>query len=163
MENTEKKENEQEETVTMSKADYDKAIQSAEDKLRTKYSKEIKELEEKVTALTPKEKSETELALEKRLAEIEAKEKRLNLIDTLTSKNLDKGMVDFLKDDADIESFEKLITNTVNQRIAASGYKPTNHQNGETLSVEKWKQMSYSEKTQFYNANPELAKKFMSK
>lgn len=163
MEEIEKKENEQEETVTMSKADYDKAIQSAEDKLRTKYSKEIKELEEKVTALTPKEKSENELALEKRLAEVESKEKRLNLIDTLVSKNLDKGMVDYLKDDADIESFEKLITNTVNQRIAASGYKPTNHASGETLSIDKWKRMSYSEKTEFYNANPELAKKFMSK
>ena len=147
----------------MTMADYHKAIQSPEDKLRTKYSKEIKELEEKVTALTPKEKSENELALEKRLAEVETKEKRLNLIDTLTSKNLDKGMVDYLRDDADIDSFEKLITNTVNQRIAASGYKPTNHASGGTLSVEKWKQMSDSVKTEIYNANPELAKEFMSK
>lgn len=161
MEELEKKE--QEETVTISKADYDKAIQSAEDKLRTKYSKEIKELEEKVATLTPKEKSEAELELEKRLAEVDVKEKRLNLIDTLTSKNLDKGMVDYLKDDADIDSFEKLISNIVTQRIAASGYKPTNHQNGETISIEKWKKMSYSEKSEFYNANPELAKKFMSK
>lgn len=94
MEDTEKKET-QEETISMSKSDFDKSIQSAEDKLRTKYSKQIKEMEEKITALTPKEKSENELALEKRLAEIESKEKRLNLIDTLVSKNIDKGMVDF--------------------------------------------------------------------
>jgi len=131
MEEIEKKETEQEESITMSKSDFDKSIQSAEDKLRTKYSKQIKEMEDKITELTPKEKSENELALEKRLAEIESKEKRLNLIDTLVSKNIDKGMADFLKDDADVESFEKLISNMVNNRLVATGYKPNNHQNNE--------------------------------
>ena len=158
----EKKETEQEETVSMSKADYEKSIQSAEDKLRTKYSKQVKDLEDKVATLTPKEKSENELALEKRLAEVEAKEKRLNLLDTLVSKNLDKGMVDYLKDDADIESFEKLISSMVTKRLADSGFKPTNHLPNETISMDKWKKMTYSEKQDFYNANPELAQKFMA-
>lgn len=162
MEEIEKKETEQEEAISMSKSDFDKSIQSAEDKLRTKYSKQIKEMEEKITALTPKEKSENELALEKRLAEIESKEKRLNLIDTLVSKNIDKGMVDYLKDDADIESFEKLISSMVNNRLVATGYKPNNHQSNDTISKDAWKKMSYSEKTNFYNANPELAKQFMA-
>lgn len=162
MEEIEKKD-EQEEVLTMSKTDYDKSIQSAEDRLRTKYSKQIKDLENKVAELTPKEKSENELALEKRLAEVEAKEKRLNLIDTLTSKNLDKGMADYLKDDADVESFEKLISSMVNKRLADSGYKPTNHQNNESISKDAWKKMSYSEKQDFYNTNPELAKQFMAK
>lgn len=162
MEEIEKKETEQEETISMSKADFDKSIQSAEDKLRTKYSKQIKELEDKVTALTPKEKSENELALEKRLAEIESKERRLNLIDTLVSKNLDKGMADYLKDDVDIDSFEKLISSMVNNRLVATGYKPQNHQSNESISKDAWKKMSYSEKTKFYDANPELAKQFMA-
>ena len=161
MEEIEKKD-EQEESVTMSKADYEKSIQSAEDKLRTKYSKQIKEMEEKITKLNPKEKSENELALEKRLAEVEAKEKRLNLIDTLVSKNLDKGMADYLKDDADVESFEKLISSMVNKRLVATGYKPTNHQNNESISKDAWKKMSYSEKQEIYNTNPELAKQFMA-
>ena len=162
MEEIEKKD-EQEEVLTMSKTDYDKSIQSAEDRLRTKYSKPIKDLANKAAELTPKEKSENELALEKRLAEVEAKEKRLNLIDTLTSKNLDKGMADYLKDDADVESFEKLISSMVNKRLADSGYKPTNHQNNESISKDAWKKMSYSEKQDFYNTNPELAKQFMAK
>lgn len=162
MEEIEKKETQQEESVTMSKADYEKSIQSAEDKLRTKYSKQIKELEEKITELTPKEKSENELALEKRLAEVEAKEKRLNLIDTLTSKNLDRDMADYLKDDADVESFEKLISSMVNKRLADSGYKPQNHQNNESISKDAWKKMSYSEKQEIFRANPELARQFMA-
>lgn len=158
----EKKETEQEETISMSKADYDKSIQSAEDKLRTKYSKEIKTLENKITELTPKEKSENELALEKRLAEVESKEKRLNLIDTLTSKNLDRGIADYLKDDADIDSFEKVISSMVNKRLADSGYRPTNHQNNESISKDAWKKMTYSEKQEIFNTNPELAKQFMA-
>ena len=162
MEEIEKKD-EQEESVTMSKADYEKSIQSAEDKLRTKYSKQIKEMEEKITELTPKEKSENELALEKRLAEVTAKEQRLSMIDTLVSKNIDKGLVDFLKSDADIDSFEKVISSMVNKRLADSGYKPTNHNSNESISVDKWRKMSYSEKTAFYDANPELAKQLMAK
>ena len=50
-------------TVTMSKADYDKAIQSAEDKVRGKYSKEINELKAKVQELSPVEKSQAEIDL----------------------------------------------------------------------------------------------------
>ena len=162
MEDTKKKETEQEETVTMSKADYEKSIQSAEDRLRTKYSKQIKDLEDKVATLTPIEKSENELALEKRLAEVESKEKRLNLIDTLVSKNLDKGMADYLKDDADIDSFEKVISSMVNNRLVATGYKPTNHQNNESISKDAWKKMSYSEKQEIFRTNPELAKQLMA-
>lgn len=45
-------------TVTMSKVDYDKAIQAAEDRVRTKYSKDIKALEKKVAELTPVQKTE---------------------------------------------------------------------------------------------------------
>lgn len=162
MEEIEKKD-EQEESVTMSKTDFDKSIQSAEDRLRTKYSKEIKALEDKITELTPAQKSENELALEKRLAEITAKEQRLSMIDTLVSKNIDKGLVDFLKPDADIDSFEKVISSMVNNRLVATGYKPQNHQNNESISKDAWKKMSYSEKQDFYNTNPELAKQFMAK
>lgn len=162
MEEIEKKETEQEETISMSKADYDKSIQSAEDKLRTKYSKQIKEMEEKITALTPKEKSENELALEKRLAEVTAKEKRLSMIDTLVSKNIDKGLVDYLRDDVDIDSFEKLISSMVNNRLVATGYKPQNHQNNESISKDAWKKMSYSEKQEIFRTNPELAKQLMA-
>jgi hypothetical protein len=51
----------------------------------------------------------------------------------------------------------------VNKRLADSGYKPTNHNPNESISVDKWRKMSYSEKTAFYDANPELAKQLMAK
>lgn len=66
-----------EETVTMSKTDYDRAIQSAEDRVRGKLSKEIKELQAKVQELSPVEKTQEQIDLEKRIAKLEESEKEV--------------------------------------------------------------------------------------
>ena len=147
----------EEETITMTKDEYSKAIQSAEDKLRTSYSKQIKELQAKI----PHEKSAEEKDYEDRLSKLEAKEKRLNLIDSLTSKNIDKSFADYLKDDVDVEKFGTAIDNLVNAKLSESGFKPSGHSNNTEISKDKWKKMNYHEKQDFYEKNPELAKKMM--
>ncbi len=147
----------QDETVTMTKTDFDKAIQSAEDKLRTTYSTKIKELESKI----PAQKTDTEIDYENRIKALEAKEKKIGLQATLQSKNLDGSIADFLKDDVDVESFHTVIENLVSTRLEKAGYKPTGHTPNEKISKEAWAKMSYSQKQDFYNTNPELAKKFM--
>lgn len=150
-------ENQNTETITMTKDEYSKAIQSAEDKLRTSYSKQIKELQAKI----PHEKSDEEKDYEDRLSKLEAKEKRLNLIDSLTSKNIDKSFADYLKDDVDVEKFGTAIDNLVNAKLSESGFKPSGHSNNTEISKDKWKKMNYHEKQDFYEKNPELAKKMM--
>ena len=145
------------ETITMTKDEYSKAIQSAEDKLRTSYSKQIKELQAKLHH----EKSAEEKDYEDRLSKLEAKEKRLNLIDSLTSKNIDKSFADYLKDDVDVEKFGTTIDNLVNAKLSESGFKPSGHSNNTEISKDKWKKMNYHEKQDFYEKNPELAKKMM--
>jgi hypothetical protein len=147
----------EEETITMTKDEYSKAIQSAEDKLRTSYSKQIKELQAKL----PHEKSDEEKDYEDRLSKLEAKEKRLNLIDSLTSKNIDKSFADYLKDDVDVEKFGTAIDNLVNAKLSELGFKPSGHSNNTEISKDKWKKMNYHEKQDFYEKNPELAKKMM--
>ena len=147
----------EEETITMTKDEYSKAIQSAEDKLRTSYSKQIKELQAKLLH----EKSDEEKDYEDRLSKLEAKEKRLNLIDSLTSKNIDKSFADYLKDDVDVEKFGTAIDNLVNAKLSESGFKPSGHSNNTKISKDKWKKMNYHEKQDFYEKNPELAKKMM--
>lgn len=161
--------NESIENVTMTKSEYEKALQSAEDKVRTKYSKQIKEYETKINELTPKEKSKSELELEKRLKDIEdkqktvdAKEKRLNLQDTLQSKNIDKAMADYIKDDIDVDAFEKVVTNLLTERMKTNGYVPSSHATDGGVSKEKWDKMGYTEKKKIYETNPELAKKLMT-
>lgn len=146
-----------EETVTMTKTDYAKAIQSAEDKLRTSYSAKIKDLESKL----PKEKSDAEKDYESRLAALEAKEKKMALQESLANKKLDNSFAEYLRNDVDIDKFGTAIDNLVNTRLAQTGFKPTGHTNNVEISKDQWGKMSYSEKQEFYNSNPELAKKFM--
>jgi hypothetical protein len=151
--------NEQEETITMSKTDYDKAIQSAEDKLRTSYSEKIKELEAKL----PTEKTDAEKDYEQRLAALEQKEKRIAMQESLAKNKLDNSLADYLKDDVDIDKFGTVIDTLVKQRITDTGFKPTGHTNNTEISKDQWHKMTYSQKQDFYNKNPELAKKFMGK
>lgn len=154
-------EQQEQDTITISKSDYSKAIQSAEDKLRTNYSKQIKALEDKVKELTPKEKTDAELDYENRVKALEAKENKIALLEKLNTKNIDSSIANYLKDDVDIDSFTTVFDNLVNSRIEKTGYKPSGHTNSESISKEKWAKMNYSEKQEFYNSNPELAKKLM--
>ena len=153
----EEKTNENEETVTMTKTDYDKAIQSAEDKLRTTYSSKIKDLESKL----PHEKSDAEKDYQQRLAALEAKEKKMALQESLANKKLDLSFAEYLKNDVDIDKFGTVIDNLVNTRLAQTGFKPNGHTANVGISKDQWAKMNYSEKQEFYNSNPELAKRFM--
>ena len=156
-ENQNNNQNQNEETVTMSKTDYAKAIQSAEDKLRTTYSSKIKDLESKL----PHEKTDAEKDYEQRLAALEAKEKKMALQESLANKKLDLSFAEYLKNDVDIDKFGTVIDNLVNTRLAATGFKPNGHTANVGISKDQWAKMSYSQKQEFYNSNPELAKKFM--
>ena len=122
------------ETVTMSKADYDKAIQSAEDKVRGKLSKQIRDLEAKVKELSPVEKSQAEIDLENRIAALEeserivaAQKKRLEFQENLTNKGLDKSLMDFLKEDTDVDALVSVVDGIVKSRMKSTGYVPSEH------------------------------------
>lgn len=153
----EKNTNENEETVTMTKTDYAKAIQSAEDKLRTFYSSKIKELESKL----PKDETDEEKDYKQRVAALEAREKKIALQESLANKKLDLSFAEYLKNDVDIDKFETVINNLVNNRLAQTGFKPNGHTANVGISKDQWAKMSYSQKQEFYNSNPELANKFM--
>lgn len=157
-------------TVTMSKADYDKAIQSAEDKVRGKLSKEIKDLQAKVKELTPVEKSPEQLALEERIAKLEEsekaladKERRLSIQESLAAKNIDKTLVDFIKDDADLDGLTAVLENMIKERMKTNGYVPKDHVSDDSITLEEWKKMSYSEKAKIMSEKPDLYKRLTAK
>lgn len=167
-ETADKQENIEQENVTMSKTDYEKAIQSASDKVRGQYAEQVKALKAKVAELTPPVKTEAEIALEKRLAalelkerEAEAKSKRLDLLAALGSKKLDAALADHLKDGADIEALATLIDNLVNERMKGNGYIPNGHQNNTGTSKEDWKKMDYAQREALFNSNPTLVQSFL--
>lgn len=153
-------------TVTMSKADYDKAIQSAEDRVRGKYSKEINDLKAKVQELSPVEKSQAEIELENRIAALEESERniaeqkrKLDFQENLSNKGLDKSLVDFLKDDTDVDALVSVIDEIVKSRMKSNGYVPTEHSSDDKVTPEEYKKMSYSEKVALSEKSPELFKR----
>lgn len=154
------------ETMTISKADYNKAIQAAEDRVRTKYSKTIKSLEEKITELTPVEKTDAEKNFEQRLADLERKEKEsderakaLALKTVLQSHGLDANIADYLKPDVDAEAFSTDVEKIVIARMAAGGYKPSGHQTNQPITKAEYDKMSYDEKAELYRRDPESWKR----
>lgn len=151
------------ETVTISKTDYDKAIQSAEDKIRGHYSKEINDLKDKIKELTPVEKSQAEIDLENRIAALEeserivaAQKKRLEFQENLTNKGLDKSLMDFLKEDTDVDALVSVVDGIVKSRMKSTGYVPTSHDSDDLVSQEEFNKMSYDKRVELYKKNPTL-------
>ncbi len=152
----------EETTLTMTQDELNKKIQSETDKLRNQYSKQIKELEAKVKELTPVQKSEAELDLEKRLAAVEAREKAATLNDSLKANGISNEMAKYLKDDVDVsalaETFKKIVGTAVDERLTEDGFVPTGHKSGNPLTKDDFKKMNMSEKERLYAENPDLYK-----
>lgn len=151
-----------EETVTMTQTELDKKIQSETDKVRTKYSEQIKELEAKVKELTPVQKSEAELDYEKRLAALEAREKAATLNDSLKANGISNEIAKYLKDDVDVsalaETLKSIVGAEVDKHLTEEGFVPTGHKSGNPLTKEDFKKMNMSEKERLYAENPDLYK-----
>ncbi|EJT6158062.1 DUF4355 domain-containing protein [Clostridium perfringens] len=137
-----------------------KYLQSEQDKIRGKYSKQIKELESKL----PKEKSEEELAFEKRVAELETREKELAKKERLTtakgilsSKGLDTQLTDYLNFEGveDLETYVDNIAKVVGKQ--AKSYIPRGHEKAEgNITKEQFSKMSYTERCNLYDTNQKL-------
>lgn len=142
--------------VMYSQSDLDKKVQSETDKVRTEYSKKAKELETKIKELTPIEKSDVEKDYEKRLAELEAREKAANMRDALKEKGISNDFAQFLRDDVDIEALAKVLDGMKNTSLAEYAYKPGNHKSGESMTKEEFRKLSYNEREKIYHENKAL-------
>lgn len=158
------------ESVTLTKAELDKRIQSAEDKLRTSYTKTIKELEGKIKELSPVEKTDAELEFECRLSELEKTQKELDaqkafleLQDTLQSKGIDKSIATYLKEGVDVDELVSVFQNVIKEATKSNAYVPDSHNAGDKITAEEFSKMKYSEKVEVMNKSPELYKRLMTK
>ena len=157
------------EPVTYTEDEVTKKIQSAEDKLRTKYSKEIKELKAKIEELSPT-KTEAELEIERRLADLEksqaevnAQKQFLELQNTLKSKGIDEKIATYLKDGVDVEEFATTFNSILSEKAKGKGFVPTEHPKGDNITVEEFRKMSYNELAELYTKNPTLYEKLSKK
>ena len=136
-----------------------KVIQGAEDKVRTEYSKKIKELEGKL----PKKKSPEELSVEERLKTLEERERqadirerKLNASNLLKDKGLDTKLSKYLSLDGveDLETYINEIAEVVNAQSKGSSYNPKGHKSsGNTITKDQFKKMSLMEKQKLYETD----------
>lgn len=158
------------ETVTMSKVDYDKAIQSAEDKVRGKMAKEIRDLQDKIKELSPVEKTQAEIDIENRIAALEASEKavadrehKIAVQEKLSGSGLDKALADYLKDDADVDALSTIVENIVKERMKSNGYVPNSHGSDEKVTPEEFSKWTYSKRAEYAQNHPESYRRLMGK
>lgn len=138
-----------------------KFVQVEGDKIRTKYSKQIKELESKV----PREKTEEELAFEKRVNDLETKERELarkemltNAKSVLSNKGLDVQLADYLKFEGveDLETYINNIAECVGKQV--KGYIPKGGKDKAdgNITKEQFSKMTLMERQNLYNTNKQL-------
>lgn len=150
--------NKEPEQLTMSKDEFNKAIQSAADKVRTEKTKEIKALEDKLNELTP-----TELTPEQaRIAELEAALSAKEQQAALTNKGISEDLIPFLRDGINPDELTNVLDQLVNSRMAANGYVPQGHSAHEGLNAEQFKALNYQDRASLYQRNPS-AYKMLSK
>ena len=140
---------------SMTKEEFDKAIQSAEDKIRTDYSKKVKDLESKM----PTPKTEKEIELETKEKELLAKEREYKIKDMLEINQLPTGLSKYISAE-DVDVAGKEIATILNDYLLNNSHKPKKHNNGgDSITKEQFKNMNYSERIKLEQTNPELYKK----
>lgn len=142
-----------------------KLIQSETDKVRTKYSNELKTANEELAKYKPAEKSETEKALEARLkaledkeAELNAKERSQQIASKLKSKGLPEELASFITVGEDIEGDVEKVGVALGNYFLNANFKPESHANNKGTTKDQFKRMSYMERAKLYKENPELYK-----
>lgn len=142
-----------------------KYAQSEADKVRTKYSTELKSVKDELDKLKPKEKSDDEKAFEERLKALEDKEKLLAAKErkqTIASKLKEKGipeeLADFVSVGDDIDADVEKVGAALGNYFLNTGYKPESHSNSKGLTKQQFRSMSYMDRAKLFRENPELYK-----
>lgn len=146
-------------------AEVQKYAQSREDKVRTDYSKKLKDTNDELAKYKPIEKSEVEIAFEEKMKALESKEKELVMkersimvADKLSEMGLPKDLAQYLDLGDDADTTLAKVGETVNNYFLDNGSKPSNHAKQQGVSREQFSKMSYSERASLLETNPELYK-----
>ena len=131
-------------------------IQSEGDKIRTKYNKQIKELESKLPVEQTEEQktyAEKLKALEDKELELNKKESLSNLQKQLSDKGLNSELAQYLNvgEGVEIETYIDNLTKIVG--TTTNTFKPNSHAPSGGITKEKFNAMTYTERTNLYNTN----------
>lgn len=145
------------------KAQVEKLIQSETDRVRTEYSQKLKTVNEELNQYKPKEKSDSEKALEERIAKLEAKEAEINakeqamtLASKLNEKNLPSDLAKYLNVGEDMDKTIEEVGALFGNYFLDGSNKPTNHSTNKGITKKDFQKMGYVERTKLFQENPSL-------
>lgn len=141
----------------------EKVVQGHEDRVRTDYSKQLKDAQTELAKYKPAEKSESEKALEQKIAELEAKEKvvadkekSITVAEKLKNAGLPADLAQYINIGEDVDKTIESVGATLGSYFLNKGAKPTNHTTNKGVTKETFQKMGYSERARLYQEDPEL-------
>lgn len=145
------------------KAQVEKLIQSETDRVRTEYSQKLKTVNEELSQYKPKEKSDSEKALEERIAKLEAREKELankeqsmTLASKLKEKNLPTDLAKYLNVGEDMDKTIDEVGALFGNYFLDGSNVPSNHNGNKGITKKDFQKMGYAERAKLYAENPTL-------
>lgn len=149
---------------TYTEEDIKKILQSETDKVRTEYSKKLKDKDDELNKYKPKEKSETEIELENRLKvvedkekEVSKKEKLLDITNKLTEQGLPSELGKYLTGAEDVETEIKSLKKVFNNNKIDGSFKPENHAGTkDSITKDQFMKMGYADRLNIFKTNKEL-------
>ena len=147
-----------------------KYVQSETDKVRTKYSQDLKSVNEELKKYKPVEKTDAEKEIEERLRVLEERETKIaereknqSIATKLKEKGLPEELSSLIKIGDDIDADIEKVGSALGKFFLGSNFKPETHSSNKGITKDQFKKMSYIERTKLYNENPELYKMLSSK
>lgn len=144
-------------------ANVQRLLQSHEDRIRTDYSKRLKDANDELAKYKPKEKSDAEKALEERISALEAREKEINareqsmtLASKLKEKNLPTELAQYLNVGDDMDKTIDEVGAMFGNYFLDGSNKPTSHSTNKGITKKDFQKMGYAERAKLYSENPQL-------
>ena len=144
-------------------ANVQKYVQSHEDRIRTDYSKRLKDANDELAKYKPVEKSDAEKALEDRISALEAKEKELankekvmTIANKLKEKELPEGLAQYVSVGDDVDKAIDEVGALFGNYFLSGSNKPSNHTTNKGITKKDFQKMGYMERTKLFQENPTL-------
>ena len=144
-------------------ANVQRYVQSHEDRIRTDYSKRLKDANEELAQYKPKEKSDAEKALEERITALENREKELankekamTIANKLKEKELPEGLAQYLSVGDDVDKTIDEVGALFGNYFLSGSNKPSNHNTNKGITKKDFQKMGYMERTKLFQENPTL-------
>lgn len=146
-------------------ANVQRLLQSHEDRIRTDYSKRLKDANDELAKYKPKEKSDAEKALEERITALEnrekelaSKEKAMTIANKLKDKGIPTELAQYLSVGENVDETVEKVGALLGNYFLDGTAKPTNHNTHKGITREDFKRMGYAERAKLYSENSELYK-----